>query len=140
MNQQQDKQQQQKQLAAHNRATTAFIELANKLAREEDQDVKIVSAGLMAASGIYATFITAGNNGFLAPSGVDKIAEMYKNNLGYIQERKQQELKAKGVEARPMGTDKEGRIATPHAEKIRQAEENSEQSSEPNTERNSGDQ
>jgi len=122
MNEQQ-KEQQQKQLAAHNRATTAFIELANKLAKEEDQDVKIVSAGLMAASGIYATFITAGNNGFLAPSGVEKIAEMYKNNLGYIQERKQQELKAKGIEARPLGTDKEGRIATPHAEKMRQAGE-----------------
>ncbi|MEX2498314.1 MAG: DUF3144 domain-containing protein [Wenzhouxiangellaceae bacterium] len=115
--------QQQKQLAAHNRATTAFIDLANKLAKEEDQDVKIVSAALMAASGIYATFITAGNNGYLAPSGVDKIADMYKNNLGYVQERKQQELKAKGIEAKPLGTDKDGQIATPHAEKIRQSEE-----------------
>lgn len=115
--------QQQKQLEAHNRATTAFIELANKLANEEGQDVKIVSAALMAASGIYATFITAGNNGYLAPSGVDKIAEMYKNNLGYVQERKQQELKAKGIEAKPLGTDKDGKIATPYAEQIRQAEE-----------------
>ena len=136
MDQQQIKEQQQKQLAAHNRATTAFIDLANKLAKEEDQDVKIVSAALMAASGIYATFITAGNNGFLAPSGVEKIADMYKNNLGYVQQRKQQELKAKGIEAKPLGTDKEGKIATPHAEKIRQAEENSEQSNE----QNSGDQ
>ena len=133
---QQKKEQQQKQLAAHNRATTAFIDLANKLAKEEDQDVKIVSAALMAASGVYATFITAGNNGFLAPSGVDKIAGMYKNNLSYIQERKQQELKAQGIEAKPLGTDQEGKIATPHAEKIRQAEENSEQKSE----QNSGDQ
>lgn len=116
--QEQQKQQQQKQLAAHNRATTAFIDLANKLAEEEDQDVKIVSAALMAASGIYATFITAGNKGFLAPSGVDKIAEMYKNNLGYVQERKKQELKAKGIEAKPLGIDKEGQIAAPHAEKI----------------------
>jgi len=135
MDQQQDKEQQQKaqqqkQLEAHNRATTAFIDLANKLAKEEDQDVKIVSAALMAASGIYATFITAGNNGFLNPGGVEKIAEMYKNNLGYIQQRKQQELKAKGIEAKPLGTDQEGRIATPHAEKIRQAGENSEHNSE----------
>lgn len=94
--------QQQQQLAAHNRATTAFIELANKLAKEEGQDVKIVSAALMAASGIYATFITAGNEGFLQPGGVEKVAEMYKNNLAYIQERKQQELKAKGIEPRPL--------------------------------------
>lgn len=114
---------QKKQLAAHNRATTAFIDLANKLAREEDQDVKIVSAALMAASGIYATFITAGNEGYLAPSGVDKVAEMYKNNLGYIQERKQQELKAQGKEARPMGPEGDS-VAAPHAEKIRKAQEN----------------
>jgi len=122
MTQEQQKQEQQKQLAAHNRATTAFIELANELAKEEGQDVKIVSAALMAASGIYATFITAGNDGFLAQSGVEKIAEMYKNNLGYVQERKKQELKAKGIEAKPLGTDKEGRIAAPHAEKIAASE------------------
>jgi len=120
----QRKQAQQKQLEAHNRATTAFIDLANKLAKEEGQDVKIVSAALMAASGIYATFIAAGNNGFLAPSGVDKIAQMYKNNLGYVQKRKQEELKAKGIEPKPLGTDTKGNIAAPHAEKIRQAEEN----------------
>jgi len=79
MSEQKLNQDQQKQIEAHNRATSAFIELANKLAKEEGQDVKVVSAALMAASGIYATFITAGNKGFLAPSGVDKIAEMYKN-------------------------------------------------------------
>lgn len=130
MSQDQRKQQRQKQIEAHNRATSAFIELANKLAKEQDQDVKIVSAGLMAASGIYATFITAGNNGFLAPSGVEKIAEMYKNNLGYVQERKQQELKAKGIEAKPMGTDKQGQVATPHAEKLRQSDEQMQDKSE----------
>jgi len=123
MSEQKLNQDQQKQIEAHNRATSAFIELANKLAKEEGQDVKVVSAALMAASGIYATFITAGNKGFLAPSGVDKIAEMYKNNLGYVQERKQQELKAQGIEAKPLGTDKEGRIAAPHAEKIRQSKD-----------------
>lgn len=121
MSQEQLNQDQQKQIEAHNRATSSFIELANKLAKEEGQDVKIVSAALMAASGIYATFITAGNKGFLAPSGVEKIAEMYKNNLGYVQQRKQAELKAQGIEAKPLGTDAEGRIATPHAEKIRQS-------------------
>lgn len=126
MSQEQLNQDQQKQIEAHNRATSAFIELANKLAKEEGQDVKIVSAALMAASGIYATFITAGNKGFLAPSGVEKIAEMYKNNLGYVQQRKQAELKAQGIEAKPLGTDKEGRIAAPHAEKIRQSEEDGE--------------
>lgn len=121
MTQEQQNQDKQKQLEAHNRATSAFIDLANKLAKEDDQDAKIVSAALMAASGIYATFTAAGNKGFLAPSGVDKIADMYKNNLSYVQQRKQQELKAQGIEAKPLGTDAEGRIAAPHAEKIEAA-------------------
>jgi hypothetical protein len=115
--------QQKQQLEAHNRATGEFIDLANKLAKQEGMDVKIVSAALMAASGIYATFITAGNEGFLAESGVEKIAQMYKNNLGYIQERKKQELKAKGKEVKPVRSADGGPIKTPHAEKIRKAEE-----------------
>lgn len=110
----------EKQLAAHNRATSAFIELANKLAKEDDQDVKIVSAALMAASGVYATFIAAGNDGYLGPGGVDKVAGMYKNNLAYIQERKQSELKAQGKTARPVGEAGEA-ATTPHADKIEAA-------------------
>jgi len=90
-------------LEAHNKATSAFIEMANELARQDGQDSKIVSAALMAASGIYATFVAAGNEGFLGPGGVDKVAEIYKNNLGYIQQRKQQELRAQGKTPRPVG-------------------------------------
>lgn len=83
------------QLEAHNRATSRFIDLANQLAAEEG-DPKLVSAALMAASGIYATFTTAGNEGFLGPGGVNQVAELYKKNLGYIQERKRAELEAQG--------------------------------------------
>ena len=93
---------QQNQIDAHNQATNEFIELANKMVNERGFDSKLVSAALMAASGVYATFIAAGNQGFLAPGGVDKVAEMYKNNLAYIQTRKKEELEAKGLEAKPM--------------------------------------
>ncbi len=110
---------QKKQLEAHNHATTAFIDLANKLSKQEGQDVKVVSAALMAASGIYATFITAGNEGVLAPGGVDKVAEMYKNNLGYIQERKKEELQAKGKKLQPLGKDRDTQLATPYAEQMK---------------------
>ena len=48
----------------------------------------------MAASGIYATFITAGNTGGLQPSGVDKVVMMYRRNLEHIQERKKAESDA----------------------------------------------
>ena len=85
------------QIEAHNRATSAFIDLANKMAREDGEDVKLVSAALMAASGIYATFTAAGNNGYLGPDGVEQVAELYKRNLAYVQDRKRQELEAKGL-------------------------------------------
>jgi hypothetical protein len=114
--------QQKKQLEAHNRATGEFIELANELAKQEDMDVKIVSAAMMAASGVYATFITAGNEGFLGEGGVDKVAQMYKNNLAYIQQRKKQELEAQGKKVKPVRSSDGGPIQTPHAEKIRKAE------------------
>lgn len=97
----------QQQLEAHSRATSAFIDLANRLAKQEGQDIKIVSAALMAASGIYATFVAAGNDGFLAPGGVDKVAAVYKNNLAYIQERKREELLAQGKTPKRVGVSEE---------------------------------
>ena len=74
----------------HNICTTRFIELANEL-KDLGYDPQLVSAALMAASGIYATFITAGNKGGLQPSGVDKVVMMYRRNLEHIQERKREE-------------------------------------------------
>ena len=74
----------------HNHCTHKIIELANQLAAE-GIDPKLVSGSLMAASGIYATFIAAGNTGGLEPSGVDKIVTMYRKNLQHIQKRKKEE-------------------------------------------------
>lgn len=91
----------QKQIDAHNQATNEFIQLANEMVNERGFDSKLVSAALMAASGVYATFIAAGNKGFLAPGGVDKVVDMYKNNLTYIQKRKKEELEAQGLKPVP---------------------------------------
>ena len=41
----------------------------------------MISAALMAASGIYATYSAAGNTGALEPSGVDKVVALYRKNL-----------------------------------------------------------
>ena len=71
-----------------------FIGLANEL-KALGHDPQVVSAALMAASGIYATYITAGNTGGLQPSGVDKVVMMYRRNLEHIQERKKEENEAK---------------------------------------------
>ncbi len=92
----------QQQIEAHNKATDEFVQLANRMANEQGLDIKMVSAALMAASGVYATFMAAGNQGFLAPGGVDRVAEVYKRNLAYIQDRKKEELEAKGLKPKPV--------------------------------------
>ncbi len=74
----------------HNHCTSKFIELANEL-KDRDYDPQLISAALMSASGIYATFATAGNTGGLEPSGVDKVVMMYRRNLEHIQKRKKEE-------------------------------------------------
>jgi len=73
----------------HQKCTGQFIELANKL-KDEGNDIKMVSAALMAASGVYATYTAAGNSGALEPSGVDKVVNLYRRNLEHIQETKKQ--------------------------------------------------
>ena len=75
----------------HDFCTHKFIDLANQLSKE-GQESQLVSAALMAASGIYATYTAAGNTGALQPSGVDKVVAMYRKNLEHIQKRKREEL------------------------------------------------
>jgi len=92
----------QQQIDAHNQAMSEFIQLANTMVNEKGFDMKLISAALMGASGVYATFTAAGNQGFLAPGGVDRVAEMYKRNLAYIQQRKKEELESQGLTPRPI--------------------------------------
>jgi hypothetical protein len=92
----------QQQIDAHNQAMSEFIQMANSMVNEKGFDMKLISAAMMAASGVYATFTAAGNEGFLAPGGVDRVADMYKKNLTYIQQRKKEELEAKGLTPRPV--------------------------------------
>ena len=75
---------------SHNECTTRFIDLANEM-KNQGYDPQLISAAMMSASGIYATYITAGNTGGLQPSGVDKVVMMYRRNLEHIQERKKAE-------------------------------------------------
>jgi len=79
---------------SHNECTNKFIEVANEL-KNLGHTPQVISAALMASSGIYATYITAGNDGGLQPSGVDKVVMMYRRNLEHIQERKKAEKEAR---------------------------------------------
>ena len=77
----------------HQYCTKKFIDLANKL-KNEGNDPHLISAALMSASGIYATYSAAGPLGGLEPSGVDKTVNLYRRTLEHIQVRKRAEVKA----------------------------------------------
>lgn len=89
----------------HNHCTLKFVDLANEL-KNEGYDHKLVSAALMTASGIFATFSAAGNQGVLEPSGVDKVVNLFRNNLEFIQARKKEEI-LKQMEQQKAETDTE---------------------------------
>lgn len=67
--------------------TNKFIELANQL-KEEEIDTNLVNGALMTASGVYATYVAAGNEGALEPSGVKKVVDIYKRTLEHHQKIK----------------------------------------------------
>lgn len=64
-----------------------FITLANQM-KDEGKPIQMVNAALMSASGVYATFTSAGNEGGLTPSGIDKVVAVYKVNLENVQKMK----------------------------------------------------
>ncbi len=79
------------QAKQHQYCTNKFIELANQL-KNENIDPALVSGALMTASGIFATFVAAGNDGTLEPSGVDKVVDLYRRTLEQFQTIKKNEL------------------------------------------------
>jgi hypothetical protein len=76
--------------------STRFIGLANEL-KNEGLDVKLISSALMQASAVYATYAAAGNNGFLQESGVEKVADVFRNGLAELQKVKRAALEAEGL-------------------------------------------
>lgn len=74
-----------------------FIDVANRL-KDEGKPVEIINASLMLASGTYATYLAAGNNGYLKESGIRKVSEAYRTNLERVQEIKKAQLNPDGKE------------------------------------------
>jgi hypothetical protein len=83
---------------SHQYCTNKFIELANDL-RQEGIDPSMVSGALMTASGVYATYIAAGNKGALEASGVDKVVDVYRRTLEHHQKVKIAQLKQDTTES-----------------------------------------
>lgn len=75
-----------------------FITLANEM-RHTGYDINVISAALMTAASYYATYAAAGNEGYLQPSGVDKVTEVFKAYLARVQQVKKNHYNPNGQES-----------------------------------------
>lgn len=72
----------------HIEVMNRFIDLANTI-KDEEVGTHVISAALMTASAVYATYVAAGNDGGLHPSGMDKVVAAYRQQLEQVQAAKQ---------------------------------------------------
>ena len=70
-----------------------FIALANEI-KDDGADPNTIANALMESSGIYATFVSAGNEGYLEPSGIDKMTDAYRQILTRVQDTKKARAQA----------------------------------------------
>ena len=68
-------------------AISAFINLANDM-KNDGASIQFVSTALMRACAVYATYVVAGNEGALKESVIDKLSEVFAQELNVIQEAK----------------------------------------------------
>ncbi|MGV6826865.1 MAG: DUF3144 domain-containing protein [bacterium] len=72
-----------------------FNDLANQI-KEEGVAIEKISTALMLASCNYSTYIAAGNDGYLEPSGIEKLSAAYKRNLTQLQAARKKQLNPDG--------------------------------------------
>lgn len=75
----------------HAECVNRFIALANTM-KDEGVGTHVISAAMMSASAVYATYVAAGNEGGLTESGMDKIVEAYRHQMVQVQAAKKAEF------------------------------------------------
>ena len=68
-------------------AINAFINVANEM-KNDGASIQFVSTALMRACAVYSTYVVAGNDGALRESGIDKLKELFAQELDVIQKAK----------------------------------------------------
>ena len=68
-------------------AINAFIGLANEM-KDNGETIQFVSTALMRACAIYSTYVIAGNQGALKQTGVEKLSEIFAQELDVVQKSK----------------------------------------------------
>ena len=82
----------------HQVCLNRFIELANQM-KDEGVAPEVVSAAMMSASAVYATFVVTGNTGGLTESGVDKVVAAYRQHMQRVQEMRRADDEKRRAEA-----------------------------------------
>ncbi len=82
----------------HQVCLNRFIELANQM-KDEGVATEVVSAAMMSASAVYATYVVTGNTGGLTESGVEKLVAGYKQHVQRVQEIRKAEDEKRRAEA-----------------------------------------
>ena len=68
-------------------AIKAFIDLANEM-KDSGASIQFVSTALMRACAVYSTYVITGNQGALQQSGVEKLSELFAQELDVVQQAK----------------------------------------------------
>ncbi|MEP5567496.1 MAG: DUF3144 domain-containing protein [Halioglobus sp.] len=75
----------------HHESMNRFIDLANTI-KDEGVGTHVISAAIMSASAVYATYVSAGNEGGLTESGMEKIIDAYRHQMQQVQAMKKAEF------------------------------------------------
>ncbi|MEP4148535.1 MAG: DUF3144 domain-containing protein [Halioglobus sp.] len=75
----------------HHECMNRFIDLANTI-KDEGAGTHVISAAMMSASAVYATYVSAGNEGGLTDSGMEKIVDAYRHQMQQVQAMKKAEF------------------------------------------------
>ncbi|MBT3411180.1 MAG: DUF3144 domain-containing protein [Halieaceae bacterium] len=75
----------------HHECMNRFIDLANTI-KDESVGTHVISAAMMSASAVYATYVSAGNEGGLTESGMEKVIDAYRHQMQQVQAMKKAEF------------------------------------------------
>ena len=75
-----------------------FIQTANGL-KDEGKDINLIANAVMEASIIYATFVAAGNQGYLNDSGINKLVGAYRHVANRVQKSRKEAAEKARTEA-----------------------------------------
>ena len=68
-------------------AINAFIGMANEM-KDNGATIQFVSTALMRACAVYSTYVIAGNQGALKQGGIEKLSELFAQELDVVQKAK----------------------------------------------------